>query len=86
MKLNARKVLPEISAHDRPTDPRRRGLLAVMAAGLVLPARAKSIGGSLEVKGLVEHPLSFSVEDLRAMPQQTLAPVMGVPHVAPDAS
>jgi DMSO/TMAO reductase YedYZ molybdopterin-dependent catalytic subunit len=72
MKLNARNVLPAVSSRDRPLDPRRRALLAVMGAGLVLPARAKPGDAVLEVKGLVEHPLSLSLGDLRAMPQRTL--------------
>jgi DMSO/TMAO reductase YedYZ molybdopterin-dependent catalytic subunit len=57
---------------ERAVDARRRGLLAVAAAGLVLPATAKQSEPSLEVKGLVERPLSASVADLRAMPQHTL--------------
>lgn len=61
-----------MTARDRPVDARRRGLLAVIAAGLALPATAKQPDPFLEVKGLVEHPLSFSLADLREMPQRTL--------------
>jgi len=61
-----------MSTLDRPIDLRRRGLMAVVGAGLVLPAGGKSSDAVLEVKGLVEHPLSLSLADLRAMPQQTL--------------
>jgi len=72
MELNPGNVLPTASTRDRPLDSRRRGLLAAMGAALVLPARAKPGDAVLEVKGLVEHPLSLSLGDLRAMRQQTL--------------
>lgn len=50
-------------------DARRRRVVIAMAAGLVLPAAAKPVDTVLEVKGLVEHPLSLSLDDLRALPQ-----------------
>ena len=61
-----------MSAHESVIDHRRRGLVALIGTGLVLPAMAKPLDASLEVKGLVEHPMSLSLADLRALPQQTL--------------
>ena len=59
-----------MSAGDGAVDLRRRGLLALIGAGLALPAGAEAAGAALEVKGLVQNPLSLSLADLRAMPQR----------------
>jgi DMSO/TMAO reductase YedYZ molybdopterin-dependent catalytic subunit len=57
---------------------RRRTLLALAAMGIALPLRVSADDAILEVKGLVEHPLSLTLADLQKMPQQKLAKMRGV--------